>query len=135
MKDDPIQTVKRLEDSLTDTSGESPADLRQELESGGVDVNRFLARLKGVVRKGYQHQMRLRNQAVTDRATSAVGSLFGDLSSLSGAQLRDLIGRVLGGGYGLSAQSAARCRNYNGAELSDDEVRSWLQDIEKLAQQ
>lgn len=134
MKDDPTQTVKRLEDSLIDTSGESSAELRKELEAGGVDVNRFLARLKGVVRKGYQHHMRLQTQAATERSNAAAGSIFGDLSVLGGAQLRDLIGQVLSGGFGAVAQSAARCRNYQGTELSDDEIRSWLHDIETLAQ-
>jgi len=133
MNDDPIQTVKRLEDSLIDTSGESPAELRKELETGGVDVNRFLACLKGVVRKGYQHQMRLQTQAFADRAKTSVGSLFGDLSNLAGEQLQALLERVLGGAFGALAQSAARCRNYHGTELSDDEKRSWLRDIEKLA--
>lgn len=133
MNDDPIQTVKRLEESLIDTSGESPAELRKELESGGVDVNSFLARLKGVVRKGYQHQMRLQNQLASERANCSVGSLFGDLSNLAGPQLRELIKQVLTGGFGLGAQSAARCRNYQGNELSDDEIRAWLADIEKLA--
>ncbi len=52
MKDDPIQTIKRLEDSLIDTSGESPTELRKELEAGGVDVNRFLAQLKGASGQG-----------------------------------------------------------------------------------
>jgi hypothetical protein len=134
MKDDPIQTIKRLEDSLIDTSGESPAELRKELELGGVDVNGFLARLRGVVRKGYQHQMRLQNQVASDRANTAAGSIFGDLSMLASGQLRDLIAQVLGGGFGSEAQSAARCRNYQGDELSDEEIRSWLRDIEKLAQ-
>jgi hypothetical protein len=134
MKDDPIQTIKRLEDSLIDTSGESTAELRKELESGGVDVNSFLARLKGVVRKGYQHQMRLQNQKASDLANTAIGSIFGDLSALASGQLRDLIAQVLGGGFGSVAQSAARCRNYQGNELSDEEIRSWLKDIEKLAQ-
>ncbi len=133
MKDDPIQTIKRLEDSLIDTSGESPTEIRKELEAGGVDVNRFLAQLKGVVRKGYQHQMRMQNEMAAERANSAVGVLFGDLSTLASAQLRDLIGKVLGGGFGAVAQSAARCRNYQGNELSDDEIRSWLRDIEKLS--
>ena len=133
MKDDPIQTIKRLEASLLNTSDESSAELRRELESGGVDANRFLSRLKGVVRKGYQHQMRLQNQADWDRANSAVGSIFGDLSALGGEQLRALIERVLSGSFGSLAQSAARCRNYHGDKLSDDEVRSWLQDVEKLA--
>jgi hypothetical protein len=133
MKDDPIQTVRRLEDSLIETSGESTADLRKELEATGVDVNRFLTRLRGVVRKGYQHQMRLQSEATTARANSAVGSIFGDLTSLAGAQLRELMAKVLGGGYGSVVQSAARCRNYEGNELTDDELRSWLQDIEKLA--
>jgi hypothetical protein len=78
--------------------------------------------------------MRLQNQATSERAKSAVGSLFGDLSALAGAQLRELISQVLGGGFGAVAQSAARCRNYQGNELSDDEIRSWLQDTEKLTQ-
>lgn len=133
MNDDPIQTIKRLEDSLIDTSGESTAELRKELESGGVDVNQFVARLKGVVRKGYQHQMRLQNQAVTERANSSLGSLFGDLSNLAGAPLRELIQQVLGGGFGSVAQCAARCRNYQGQDLSDDEIRAWLRDVEKIA--
>lgn len=133
MKNDPIQTIKRLEDSLVETSGESPAELRKELEAGGVDVNSFLSRLKGVVRKGYQHQMRMKNQAACERANATAGSLFGNLSTLDGAQMRALITQVLGGGFGSLAQSAARCRNYQGDELSDEEVRSWLRDIEKLA--
>ena len=134
MENDPIQTIKRLEDSLIDNSGESPAELKKELESGGVDVNNFLARLKGVVRKGYHYQMRLQSQEASERANSTAGSLFGDLSALGGAQLRAVITEVLGGGFGSIAQSAARCRNYQGDELSDEDIRSWLRDIEKLAQ-
>ena len=42
MKDEPIQTIKRLEDSLLDTSGESKVELCNELETSGVDVNGFL---------------------------------------------------------------------------------------------
>ena len=133
MQDDPIQTIKRLEASLLDTSGESPADLRKELESSGVDATNFMSRLKGVVRKGYQHQMLLQSQAACDRANSTVGSIFGDLSALGGEQLRSLIEQVLSGGFGSLAQSAARCRNYQGDQLSDEDIRSWLQDVEKLA--
>jgi hypothetical protein len=133
MQDDPIQTMKRLEASLLCTSGESPEELRKELESGGVDVSSFLTRLKGVVRKGYQHQMRLEKQTASDRANSTTGSIFGDLSALGGDQLRALIERVLSGGFGALAQSAARCRNYQGDQLSEDDIRSWLHDVEKLA--
>lgn len=133
MQDDPIQTIKRLEASLLDTSGESPADLRKELETSGVDVTNFLSRLNGVVRKGYQHQMRLQNEAASQQANATIGSLFGDLSALAGEHLRRLIAQVLSGGFGQVAQAAARCRNYQGAELSEEDIRSWLRDVEKLA--
>src|ERR1035437_3228983 len=118
MQNDPIQTVKRLEALLIDTSSATPAELRQELAAGGVDVDAFLSRGRGVVRKGDQQQMRLQNEAVQQKATSALGSLFGDLSAMGGEQLRSLIAQVLGGGFGSVAQSAARCRNYQGADLS-----------------
>lgn len=133
MQNEPIQKVKRLEASLLDTSGEPPAELRKELEAGGVDVTRFLSRLNGVVRKGYQHQMRLKGQVVAERANSTAGSIFGDLSALGGEQLRAILAQVLSGAFGAMAQSAARCRNYQGDQISDDDVRSWLQDVEKLA--
>jgi hypothetical protein len=133
MQDDPVQTIKRLEASLIDTFGESPAEIRKELESGGVDVTSFMTRLRGVVRKGYQHQMRLKNQETCEKANSTLGSIFGDLSALGGEQLRSLIAQVLNGGFGSLAQSAARCRNYQGDQLSDEDIRSWLQDVEKLA--
>lgn len=133
MKNDSIQTIQRLETSLLDFSDESKTQLRTELEADGVDVTKFLSRLNGVVRKGYQHQMHLKSQTARDQANSTVGSIFGDLSAVGGEQLRALIERVLVGSYGSVAQTAARCRNYQGAELSDDDLRSWLQDVEKLA--
>ena len=99
MENDPIQTIKRLEDSLIDNSGESPAELKKELESGGVDVNNFLARLKGVVRKGYHYQMRLQSQEASERANSTAGSLFGDLSALGarGVTASETLGIGTGG--------------------------------------
>lgn len=133
MQSDSIQTVMRLEASLVDTAGESSAVLRQELEAGGVDVTGFLDRLHKVVRKGYQFQMRQQGVQTGERANSALGSLFGDLSGLGSEQLRSLIQQVLGGAFGGIAQSAARCRNYQGEQLSDEDIRSWLRDVEKLS--
>lgn len=132
MKSDATQTIERLEAALLDTSGESPAKLRRELEADGVGVANFLSRLKGVVRKGYQHQMRLQGEQARDRAGATTGSIFGNLGALGGEELRALIARVLSGEFGPLAQSAARCRNYRGDQLTDEEIRSWLRDVEQL---
>ncbi len=131
MSKDYRKTVRNLEAALADDSRLSVDELRQELAEQGVDVDGFLARFGTVVRKGYQQ--RLRKIAEQEKAEAGTGAknLFGNLANKTREELERIFQSLRQGVFGeqLKAAALARCRNQVGAEISETELRSWLEDI------
>ncbi|MCG3147669.1 MAG: hypothetical protein PCFJNLEI_01110 [Verrucomicrobiae bacterium] len=125
------QAVRNLETWLADDSQMSLDDLRKELAAEGVDVNAFLGRFGAVVRKGIQHQLKKTAQEEREQAKQSARQLFGDLRTRTRKELEELFDRVRNGLYGeeLKQAALARCRNHVGSEVSEAELRSWLDDI------
>ena len=108
----------------------SAADIRKHLADEGVDVDRFLKRADEAFRKGLQEAVK--QEAAQERARRAVlkGSLFGQLAGKGRETLLALYEAATAGQYGVEAM--ARCRNKNAQGMSEEELRSWLEDIERL---
>ena len=129
MSKDYKKAVRNLEALLTDDSHLSVEDLRKELADDGVDVNAFLTRFEGVVRKGIQHQMK--KVAEQEQAKLSLKQIFGSLREKSKKELEQLFENVRQGLFGehLKQAAIARCRNKTDSEVSETELRSWLEDI------
>lgn len=130
MSIDHRKAAKNLREAVLDDSNLSASDLRKRLTDEGVDVDRFLKRADEAFRRGLQEGVR--QQAAQERARRAVlkGSMFGQLAGKSRDALLALYEAATAGNYG--AETMARCRNKDTQAMSDEELRSWLEDIERL---
>jgi hypothetical protein len=129
MSKDYKKAVRNLEALLIDDTHLSVEDLRKELADDGVDVDAFLTRFEGVVRKGIQHQMK--KFAEQEQAKLSLKQIFGDLREKSKKELEQLFENVRQGLFGehLKQAAIARCRNKTDSKISETELRSWLEDI------
>jgi hypothetical protein len=130
MSTDHKKAALNLEAVLLNESDVSPDQLRKQLSDEGVDVTKFLSRLDTSYRKGLQADAKKKASLAKARAQASRGSLFGDLLGKPRAELIAFVQAALKGQYG--AEAMARCRNKTPEQMSDDEIRSWLEDIEHL---
>lgn len=128
------ENLNRLEEFLTATAPQTKEEALDELTAQGVDVAAFKTRVAGVVRKGYQHQVKLAAQAARADASTKTNRRFGDLMGKGLAELVAVFERIRSGEYGVGCQQAAlaRCRNLQDAPTSETELRSWLEDISTM---
>jgi hypothetical protein len=130
MKPDYRKAAKNLRDTIVDNSHLSAEDLRKKLSDEGVDVNRFLTRADEAFRKGLQENVKRQAAQAKARAVVLKGAMFGQLIGKARSELLALYQAASMGQYG--AATRARCRNKNAEEMTDEELRSWLEDIERL---
>ena len=135
MSKDYKKAVRNLEALLVDDSHLSVEGLRKELADDGVNVNAFLARFEGVVRKGVQHQMK--KGAEQEQTKLSMKQIFGDLREKSKAELEKIFEAVSKGLFGehLKQAAFARCRNKTDKDASETELRSWLEDISAASEE
>jgi hypothetical protein len=133
MKPDYRKAAKNLRDAVVDNSHLSAEEIRKELTDEGVDVNRFLVKVDESFGKNLQDKMKQEAAQAKARAAVLKGSLFGQLVGKARTELLALYEAASMGQYG--AATRARCRNKNADEMTDDELRSWLEDIERLNQE
>jgi hypothetical protein len=130
MKPDYRKDGKNLEEAVLDNSHMSAAELEKSLSDKGVDVKRFLAGANDAFRKGLQRGIKAKAAQAKAQAVVLKGSLFGDLGGKVRVELLALTQAALGGQFGSAIR--ARCRNKNAEAMTDEELRSWLEDIERL---
>ena len=121
--------LNRLEAFLADMEGESKADDLADLKKLGLDGDTFLARVEATVQQGYSQQLRV--VAASQRAHNpAVPAFLKGLASMSRQAMLDCFERLRNGEFGDRYRNLAlaRCRNKDASELTDDELRSWLED-------
>jgi hypothetical protein len=95
-----------------------------------VTVNSFLTRADEAFRKGLQENVKRQAAQAKARAVVLKGAMFGQLIGKARSELLALYQAASMGQYG--AATRARCRNKNAEEMTDEELRSWLEDIERL---
>jgi hypothetical protein len=133
MKPDYRKAGKNLRQAVLDNSHMSAAELQKKLGDEGVDVKRFLAGADEAFRKGLQRGMKAKAAHAKARSAVLKGSLFGDLGGKVRVELLAFVQAASVGQYG--AATRARCRNKNAEAMTDDELRSWLEDIERLSEE
>lgn len=125
---EPNKRLDALESFLSENEAESKGETRSELRRQGVEVDEFLDRVKKVVQKGYQE--RLREIAATESESHLPGFLQ-NLKAMSRDAMLDVFRRLQRGEFGGEYQqlALARCRNKDAQDTTDEELRSWLDDI------
>lgn len=125
---DKMKRIDALESVLSDNESQTKAETLAELRAQRVDTDSFVVRVKRVVQE--QYAKTLRDLARTESINSSPTFLAG-VAKLSRDAMLDLFGRLQRGEFGSEYRqmTLARCRNKDASELSDDELRSWLQDI------
>lgn len=125
------KALQALDALLVDDADMSVTELRAELETQGINVDEFLSRFSKTVRQGYQRRVHLEAEVATATAQAAKSNLFGDLTQKPKAELLAIRDQVINGFFGTVLQNTAiaRCRNQQGEEVSEIELRSWLEDI------
>ena len=124
--------LKNLDKVLLDDVEETPAEIRKRLETEGVDVNGVLARVKAAAGEAYRQRLAAEARQAQVTTSKARGKVFGNLIGVGRAQLLDLIQAAASGSYGQVAM--ARCRNQKPDELSEEDLRTLLEDIESTIQ-
>jgi hypothetical protein len=124
--------LENLDLFLADTEGQTTEEIAKELKDQGVDVEEFLSKVKSVVRKGYQGQVRAAAATERQAAIQRVRGRFGDLATKTKEELLSLITAIQAGAFGatLSTTAVARFRNRNNTSLSEEDLRSWLEDLD-----
>jgi hypothetical protein len=127
------KSMENLDLFLGDTEGQSTEAVTEELKAQGTDVAKFLNDVNALVRRGYQGS--LRDVAASERAEGDRNrkSRFAGLVETK-EQMLLMIARLQSGEFGpnLRERAAARCRNQDPSKLSEEDLRSWLDDIEAL---
>lgn len=128
--------MKREESKLDDLEAflisDSPPkkDVVKELRLQGANPQSLFDRVTRVVREGYSAQLkRLAEQEQSSRAP--LSGLLAQLATMPRDAMLRIFERVSSGEYGTEYRAAAlaRCRNKDASDLTDEELRSWLEDI------
>jgi hypothetical protein len=133
MSADYRKAAKNLHDAILDNSHLTAEELRKNLADEGVNVEKFLDRVNSTFRKGLQAQAKQQAVQAKEAARATRGSIFGDLGHKSRSELLSVFKQLAAGVFGT--ELTARCRNKNAEEMTDEELRSWLEDIERAGAQ
>ena len=123
-----VKMLKNLDKVLLDDAGETPAEVRQRLEAEGVDVKGLVSRVKAAAGEAYRQRLATEARLAQLEVSKSKGQVFGNLISLGREKLLELIQSAASGSYGPIA--TARCRNQKPEELSEEDLRTLLEDIE-----
>jgi hypothetical protein len=121
--------LEKLEEFFANTENEPVADLLKELRAQGVDTERFSRRVNEVVESAYSAG--LRALAAKEQQTSSSPSFITSAAGKTREAMLALFEQLREGAFGAQYQQAAlaRCRSKAAQELTDEELRSWLEDI------
>ena len=127
-----VKMLKNLDKVLFDDAGETPAEVRQRLEAEGVDVKGLVGRVKAAAAEAYRERLVAESRQAQVEASKAKGKVFGNLVGLGREKLLELIQTAANGGFGPA--TTARCRNQKPEQLSNEDLRTLLEDIESTIQ-
>ena len=127
-----VKMLKNLDKVLLDDAGETPAEVRQRLEAEGVDVKGLVTRVKAAAGEAYRQRLAAEARQAQIEAGKSKGKVFGNLIGLGREKLLELIQAAASGNYGPVA--TARCRNQKPEGLSEEDLRTLLEDIESTIQ-
>lgn len=121
---------ERLTQFLSDDDGLSKEQIRAELEEEGVDVDSFLKRIQGTIRKAEQDHQRTTANAERQQVEAAASDLSRKISAFSIEQIRKIVSQAENGKFGPTGQEfAIACRNKQDGESTEEELRALAEDV------
>jgi hypothetical protein len=133
MSKDHVKLLKNLDKLLLDDVGETPAEVRRRLEQEGVNVKELVARVKAAAGEAYRQQLAAEAKREEVESSRVKGRVFGNLVGVGREKLLELVEAAAGGAFGPVAM--ARCRNQKPGDLSEEDLRTLLEDIESTIPQ
>jgi hypothetical protein len=128
MSEQDAKMVKRLDALLLEEGPETPAQVRERLEREGVNVKAIVERVKANAGAAYREILAENAKQRKVEKAGTIGSIFGNLANLKREQLINLLRDAANGAFGSAVM--ARCRNQDAENLSEEDLRTLLQDIE-----
>ena len=122
-----------LERFLYNTDDQTHDERVSELEQAGIDMAQFFANVERTVEEQYRIQLnKLAETELSARKRETkrlpgLETMSRELMLVSFASFRE--GKL---GQDYKEAALARCREKDAAELSDEELRSWLSDIAEI---
>jgi hypothetical protein len=131
MNNDAENKLAKFEAFLADTDNQTKEETLAELASHGVRTEEFLKEVQMVVREGYSKRLKQIAEQERAEACSEKPKVFGEIMSLPREAMLLLIQKLKAGEFGPELQQAtgARWRNKEADHVTDEELRSWLEDI------
>lgn len=126
----PDKRLAKLEDLLSSNEHQAKTETIAELRSLGIDTAQFFSRINKFVQVGYTEQLRAAAQLQQENERT-LPHFLDQLAAMSREAMLAVFAKLQGGAFGPQYREAAlaRCRNKDASLLSDEELRSWLEDI------
>jgi hypothetical protein len=125
--------LEKLEQALASHDNETKEQTIANLRAKGINTDALIAKVRATVQKGYS--TKLKEIAEREKSqTSQKPNRFGNLATLTREAMLQLVEQLRSGARGAGFQQAvvARCRNKQPTELTEDELRTWLEDLGEL---
>ncbi len=122
-----------LEDILAEVQDQSAEEIAADLKKAGIDTDRFLARANDAMQTQYRSHLRKLADAERD-CEGLIPAFFSDVPTMDREEMLLSFASLQDGSMGEDYKEAAlaRCREKDAAQLSDEELRSWLRDIAEI---
>lgn len=132
MSDKQEPTLDNLEDFMC-SEQLSKVDAIKFLKEHGVDTTAFFEAIEATVQQGYSKQ--LREIAEQQKAARAIApETLAKIGSMTRQAMLSFFEDLTRGQFGQGYQSAAlaRCRNKSPSDFTDEELRTWIEDVQEL---
>ena len=125
--------LEKLEQALGGHGNETKDQTIANLKAKGINTDALIAKIRATVQKGYSTKLKAMAER-EQRETSKQPNRFGNLAILTREAMLQLVERLRSGAMGTGFQQAivARCRNKQPTVLTEDELRTWLEDLGEL---
>lgn len=125
--------LEKFEQALASHDNETKEQTITNLRAKGINTDALIAKVRATVQKGYS--TKLKEIAEREKAqASQKPNRFENLATLTREAMLQLVEQLRSGAMGAGFQQAvvARCRNKQPTELTEEELRSWLEDLGEL---
>ncbi|MEO7300784.1 MAG: hypothetical protein ABI042_19640 [Verrucomicrobiota bacterium] len=125
--------LEKLEQTLASHDNETKEQTIANLRAKGINTDALIAKVRATVQKGYSAKLK----KIVEGEKSQISqkpNRFGNLATLTREAMLQLVEQLRSGAMGAGFQQAvvARCRNKQPTELTEDELRTWLEDLGEL---
>ena len=125
--------LEKFEQALASHDNETKEQTIANLRAKGINTDALIAKVRATVQKGFS--TKLKEIAEREKAqTSQKPNRFENLATLTREAMLQLVEQLRSGAMGAGFQQAviARCRNKQPTELTEEELRTWLEDLGEL---